>query len=167
MFFVSGLLLILKPSFLNINTEIPWWVGVFVFVMGLVSVILPTRDLIVFDKNENTLTISQKSLIKKEVFLYKLDSIKLIELWVLPSLGKGSGPQYKVACVQQDDHQIILNPNSSSSATVSLGAMSWNLSPEKKIGKRIATFLNVPYSDERRPPTVTETLSVLSKGFQD
>ena len=43
----------------------------------------------------------------------------------------------------------------------------WNIIPEKEIGEKIAAFLNIPFVENRRPPTVKETLNVLYEGVQD
>lgn len=163
-FLILGLVILFKPDF--INTEIPWWFGVFIISIGGVSVIFPTRDFITFDKSENKLRITQKSMVEEKNNAYELNTIRAIELWAFRNQGtnnRNNSLQYTLACMLENGDPVILNPTSSSSSRMSIGSMTWNFIPEKMIGEKIAAFLNIPFSENRRPPTVTETLNVLSE----
>lgn len=155
-FFIIGIIIIWKPYFLN--SEIPWWVGLFVIMLGLLSVIFPTSDTIVFSKKENVLKIQRKNLVGLKKEEYPLDKINTIELRSFSS-GRNEALQYRLVCLGENNKEIILNPNKSTSSRFSLGSFSFNVIPEKKIGQEIALFLEVPFSDDRRPPTVNETLN--------
>ncbi|NCW13231.1 MAG: hypothetical protein EBV82_08765 [Chitinophagia bacterium] len=167
---IAGLFIIFKPALLNINTEIPWWLGLFIVVCGIVPIIFSTRDLISFNKVENKLKISQKNFLKEKNYVYELGTIKSIELWTLSNQNGGNrnnSLQYKLACILENGQHVILNPDTSSSTNMSVGLITWNIIPEKGIGEKIAAFLNIPFVENRRPPTVTETLNVLYEGVQD
>lgn len=169
-FLVIGLSIIFKPSFLNINTGIPLWLGLFIVMVGIIPVLFNTRYLIIFNKDENKLKINQKNLVKQKNDTYELSDIKSIELWTISGQNGGSknnGLQYKLACILENNQYVILNPDTQSSFKISIGLAAWNIIPEKKIGEKIAAFLNIPFVENRRPPTVNETLNVLYDGVRD
>ena len=169
-FLVIGLSIIFKPSFLNINTGIPLWLGLFIVMVGIIPVLFNTRYLIIFNKDENKLKINQKNLVKQKNDTYELSDIKSIELWTISGQNGGSknnGLQYELACIVENNQYVILNPDTQSSFKISIGLAAWNIIPEKKIGEKIAAFLNIPFVENRRPPTVNETLNVLYDGVRD
>jgi len=128
--------------------------GFVIFVTKISTVIL--------DKLSNKLSFLQKGLIGKNSKEYNLDQIKEVELSVAyTSQSKGGGYSYHLAFVLNNGEIVQLNPGSSSIVRI----MGRQIIPEKTLGARISSFLNIPFQ-ERRPPTVSETLSAVSSAIQ-
>jgi hypothetical protein len=124
--------------------------------MGLLFLFSIKITTIKLDKSENKISISKKRIVgsqtKEE---YPIDNIKEIEFTVDFSSSNGKNAySYQLFFVLNDGQNIELSQSKMSSS-------STTFSSEVRLGKRIATFLCVSFQ-ERRPPTVKETLSVIS-----
>jgi len=118
---------------------------------------------IVLDKNTKKLSFKFKSLIKEKSEEYNLDQIKQIELrqdYIPNSKGRGAYA-YELFFIFDNGEEVPLNSYSSSIVLV----LGKQIIPEKSMGARIANFLNIPFQ-ERRPPTITETLSTIQEVVQ-
>lgn len=159
-FTIGGLVVIFKPDFFTNQPSV--WVGFIGVLLGGSVISSAKITTVSLDKTSNKLLFLRKGLMSKSVNEYNLDQIKEVELSVLySSSSKGGGYSYHLAFVFNNGEIIPLNPGSSSVIKI----MGIQIIPEKTTGARIASFLNVPFQ-ERRPPTVSETLSAISSAVQ-
>ena len=159
-FALAGLVVIFKPDFFT--NQPPMWSGFVGVLIGSFVVFVAKITTVSLDKISNKLLFLRKGLTSKSFKEYNLDQIKEVELSVVYSSSKkGGGYSYHLAFVFNNGEIIPLNPGSSSIIRV----MGRQMIPEKILGARIATFLGVPFQ-ERRPPTVSETLSAVSSAIQ-
>lgn len=156
-----GLAVILKPDFFT--NQPPAWSGFIGVLLGGSVVFVAKITTLSLDKTSNKLLFLRKGLISKSTKEYNLDQIKEVELSVAytSSKNKGGGYSYHLAFVFNNGEIVPFNLGSSSIVRI----MGRRVIPEKTIGARIAGFLNVPFQ-ERRPPTVSETLSAVSSAIQ-
>lgn len=154
-FTLAGFLVIIKPDFFT--NQPPMWSGFVGVLLGGFVVFVTKVTTITLDKTSNKLSFLRKGLTSKSAREYNLDQIKEVELSVTySSSGKGGGYSYHLAFVLNNDEIVPLSPGSSSIIRI----MGRQIIPEKTLGTRIAGFLGVPFQ-ERRPPTVSETLSAV------
>lgn len=161
-FILLGFAIIFKPDFFTNQT--PMWSGFVGVLLGGFIVFFAKITTISLDKTSNKLLFLQKGLTNKTTAKeYNLDQIKEVELSVAyHSSSKGGGFSYHLAFILNNGEIVPLNPGSSSITRI----MRKQIIPEKKLGARIANFLNVPFQ-ERRPLTVSETLSTVSSAIQN
>lgn len=161
MFFALGLVVIFNPDFFD--KQPPLWSGLLGAVFGGYVIAMAKMTTIRLDKLNKRLVFLRKGLIGQTSKEYDLSQIKEIELSVsYSSSRRGGGHSYHLAFVLSNGESVALNPGSSSIVRV----MGRQLIPEKDLGARVAAFLGVPFL-ERRPPTVTESLSALSTAIQN
>lgn len=159
-FAFAGFAVILKPDFFT--NQPPTWSGFVGVLLGCFVVFAAKITTISLDKTSNKLLFLRRSLLGKKIKEYNLNQIKEVELSVsYSSSSKGGGYSYHLALVFNNGEIVPLNPGSSSIIRI----MGKQIIPEKTIGARIANFLNVPFQ-ERRPSTVSETLSAVSSAIQ-
>lgn len=160
-FFLAGVAVILKPDFFT--NQPPLWSGFVGILLGGFVVAVAKITIIKLDKSIGKLTFFRKGLIGQNHSEYDLKQIKEVELSVAyhTSSKGGGGHSYHLAFVFNSGEIVPLNPGSSSTIRI----MGRQIIPEKTLGARIATFLGVPFQ-ERRPPTVSETLSAVSSAIQ-
>jgi len=159
-FALAGFAVIFKPDFFT--NQPPIWSGFVGVLLGGFVVVAAKITTVSLNKTSNKLLFLRRSLLDKKVKEYNLDQIKEVELSVAyPSSGKGGGYSYHLAFVFNNGEIVPLNPGSSSTIRI----MGRQIIPEKTLGARIASFLSVPFQ-ERRPPTVSETLSAVSSAIQ-
>lgn len=156
-FILLGLVILLQPKDFVINTDIPWWVALFIIILGSFSIVLPTIDYITFDKRANKLGIRQKNIFLSRSNNYKLSQIKEMEMRSVPNGGRQGGYSQRLLCVLKSGEQIIL-PTKSSTLMLRAGAVSFNLSSVESVGRKIANFLNIPFID-KGIPTLVETIT--------
>jgi len=153
-------LVIFKPDFFT--NQPPTWSGFIGVLLGGFVIFVTKISTVILDKLSNKLSFLQKGLIGKNSKEYNLDQIKEVELSVAyTSQSKGGGYSYHLAFVLNNGEIVQLNPGSSSIVRI----MGRQIIPEKTLGARISSFLNIPFQ-ERRPPTVSETLSAVSSAIQ-
>lgn len=159
-FVLVGLAVVLKPDFFT--NQPPLWSGFVGILLGGFVVLVAKITTISLNKTSNKFLFLQKGLTSKSIKEYNLDQIKEVELSVAytPS-SKVGGYSYHLAFVFHNGENVPLNPGNSSIIRI----MGRQIIPEKTLGAKIASFLNVPFQ-ERRPPTVSETLSVVSSAIQ-
>jgi hypothetical protein len=163
-FFMAGLVVIIKPEFF-INQP-PFWSGIAGICFGAFIITFAKITTLKLDKQTNKLTFLQKGLMGKHVNEYDLNQIKAVDLAIAynnhaPSK-KGGGFYYYVAFILNNGEMVQLKPGSSAFVRV----MGQPIMPEKTLAMRVANFLGVPFQ-ERRPPTVSETLSAVSSAIQN
>lgn len=159
-FELAGFLVIFKPDFFT--NQPPVWSGFIGILLGGFVIFVTKISTVSFDKSSNKLSFLQKGLIGKNSKECNLDQIKEVELSAAyTSSSKGGGYSYHLAFVLNNGEIVPLNPGSSSIVRI----MGRQIIPEKTLGARISSFLNVPFQ-ERRPPTVSETLSAVSSAIQ-
>lgn len=164
LFSMFGVLIIINLPFLG---DIPWWAGILFFMCGLPAILLPTKELIIFDKQKNQLIFNRKNLIKKYDSTYTLLDIKEVNIWIEANVNSGKGWQYLLGCTFNDGHRVILNESHPATGVqVSIGSMFWRLLPERKLAQHLAIFLNVPFV-EKQPPTFSEALSQVSERMEE
>jgi len=159
-FALVGFAVIFKSDFFT--NQPPIWSSFVGVLLGGFVVFAAKITTVSLDKTSNKLLFLRKGLMGKSTKEYNLDQIKEVELSIAyTSSNKGGGYSYHLAFVFNNGEIVPLNPGSSSIMRI----MGRQIIPEKTIGARIASFLNVPFQ-ERRPPTVSETLSVVSSAIQ-
>jgi hypothetical protein len=161
-FLLAGIVVIFKPDFFT--NQPPLWSGFVGIILGGFVVAVGKITTVHLDKSISKLTFLRKGLIGKSRNEYDLKQIKEVELSVAyhTSSKGGGGHSYHLAFVFNNGEIVQLNPGSSSIIRV----MGRQIIPEKTLGARIAGFLGVPFQ-ERRPPTVGETLSAVSSAIQN
>lgn len=160
-FFLAGIIAIFKPDFFT--NQPPFWLGFVGIILGGFVVTVAKITTIKLDKSIGKLTFFRKGLIGQSGNEYDLKQIKEVELSVAYNNSrKGGGYSYHLAFVFNSGEIVQINPGSSSITRV----MGRQIIPEKNLGARIAGFLGVPFQ-ERRPPTVSETLSAVSSAIQN
>lgn len=161
-FFIAGIAVIIKPDFFS--NQPPLWSGLVGILLGGFVVAVAKITTVKLDKLANKLTFLRRGLIGKSSNEYDLKQIKEVELSVAynSSSRSSGGYSYHLAFVFNNGEIVQLNPGSSSIIRV----MGRQIIPEKTLGARIAGFLGVPFQ-ERRPPTVSETLSAVSSAIQN
>lgn len=161
MFFVIGAVIILNPTFFD--KQPPLWSGWVSVLFGGYVIAMAKATTIKIDKLNNKLVFWRKGLTGQDQKEYDLSQIKEVELSVAyNSSRRGGGHSYHLAFVLSNGESVALNPGSSSIVRV----MGRQLIPEKDLGARVAAFLGVPFL-ERRPPTISESLSALSTAIQN
>lgn len=162
-FLLVGIIVIVEPDLFT--NQPPFWLG-FVFMLFGGGMVVGGKIITVYlDKSANKLIFVQKGLSGRKRKEYDLSQIKEVELSVAynaASKSKGGGHSYHVAFVCKSGEIIQLNPGHASVRRF----MGRQIIPEKILGVRIAAFLGVPFQ-ERRPPTVQETLSAVTSAIQN
>lgn len=160
-FTLAGFLVILKPDFFT--NQPPLWSGFVGITIGLFVIFMAKITTITLDKTAKKTVFEWKSLVSKKLKEYDLDAVKQLELQqVYTSSSKGrSGYSYKLVFILNTGEEVPLNPFGSSNVRV----MGRQIITERSLGARIANFLNIPFQ-ERRPPTVSETLSAIQQTVQ-
>jgi len=156
-FVLLGLVILLQPKNFVINTDIPWWVALFIVILGSLSIILPTIDYILLNKRTNKLEIRQKNIFWRRNNDYDLSQIKEMEMRLVPNGGRRGGYYQRLSCVLKSGEQVIL-PTKSSTFMFQTGAVSFNFSSIENVGKKIANFLKIPFVD-KGIPTLTEAIT--------
>lgn len=160
-FAFAGLAVIFEPNFFT--SQPPLWSGFIGVLFGVLVLLVTKVTTVSLDKSSNKLFFLRKGLTSKSIQEYNLDQITEVELSVTyTSSGKGDGYSNHLAFVFHNREVVPLNPGGSSIMKI----MGRQIIPEKTLGARIASFLNVPFQ-ERRPPTVSETLSAVSSAIQN
>jgi len=161
-FLLAGIAVIIKPDFFT--NQPPFWSGLVGIFLGGFVIAVAKITTVKLDKLANKLTFLRRELIGKSINEYDLKQIKEVELSVAynSSSRGGGGYSYHLAFVFNGGEIVQLNPGSSSSIRV----MGRQIISEKTLGARIASFLGIPFQ-ERRPPTVSETLSTVSSAIQN
>lgn len=160
-FALAGFLAILKPDFFT--NRPPMWSGFMFILIGLFVVFKAEITTITLDKIAGKIVFRWKTLINKKYKEYDLGSIKQLELQqVYTSGNNGRGRySYRLVFILDSGEEVPLNPSGSSTLMV----MGRLIVSEKVTGPRIAHFLTIPFQ-ERRPPTVSETLSAIQSAVQ-
>ncbi len=159
-FALAGFAIIFKPDFFTNQPSM--WSGFVGVLLGGFVVFVVKITTISLDKTSNKLLFLRKGLTSKTTKEYNLDQIKEVELLVAySSSSKGGGYSYHLAFVFNSGEIVPLSPGSSSIIRI----MGRQIIPEKTLGARIASFLSIPFQ-ERRPPTISETLSAVSSAIQ-
>ena len=159
-FVFIGFAIIFKAGFFT--SQAPMWSGFIGIVFGGYAILATNITTISLDKNSNKLLFSRRNLLGKKANEYNLNQIIEVELSATYSSSRrGGGYSYQLAFVLNNSEKILFNPGSSSIIRI----MGRQIIPEKNIGARVASFLGVPFQ-ERRPPTVSETLSTISSAIQ-
>lgn len=160
-FLLAGIVVIVKPDFFT--NQPPLWSGFVGVILGGFVIFVAKITTINLNKSVGKLTFFRKGLVGKSSKEYDLKQIKEVELSVAyHTSSKGGGYSYHLGFVLNSGEIVQLNPGSSSIIRV----MGRQIIPEKTLGARIASFLGVPFQ-ERRPPTVRETLSAVSSAIQN
>lgn len=159
-FVLAGLMIIFKSGFFT--NQPPTWSGLVGVLLGGFVIFVAKVVTVSLDKTTNKLVFLRKGLTSKTTREYALDQINEVELsMTYSSSSKSRGYSYHLAFVFSNGEIIPLNPGSSSIIKI----MGRQVILEKSLGARIASFLGVPFQ-ERRPPTVSETLSTLFSAIQ-
>jgi hypothetical protein len=156
-FFILLGLMMLKPDIISLHRDIPIFITIIFILLGLLSIFLPTVDLIIFDKSANLLTVKHRSLLLNDFEKCNLEQIRQIKLLIIPQNFPDSPvPFYRLVCVLQDGKEIMLNPTKSSFYSAGIGLSKSVDVPAKNIGQEIAIFLGVSFEEERRSKYQTD-----------
>ena len=155
-----GLMIVLQLDVFT--SQPPVWSGSIGILLGIVVILVTKITTVTLDKSTKKLLFQYQSLTGKKTVEYQLDQIKELELTATFTHSRtGSGYSYHVSFVLVTGEVIPLNLG-----TVNiLRVMGRHILTEKSVGAKIAHFLQVPFQ-ERRPPTVHETLSAVSSTIQ-
>ena len=157
---LGGLVVVLKPDFFT--NQPPMWSGFVGMLMGLFVVFVAKLTTVTLDKSMGKVVFKWKTLINEKLKEYDIGSIKQLELQQeYASNSKSGGYSYKLVFILNTGEEVYLNQYSSPYVTVN----GIQIMTEKGIGTRIAHFLTVPFQ-ERRQPTVGETLSTIQSAIQ-
>jgi len=159
-FALTGFLTILKPDiFIN---QPPLWSSIVGILLGSFIILVTKTTTINLNKTSNQIIFTHKTLFRQTITQHNLQQIKKIELQTIyNSSNKSSGYSYRLIFELNNGKQIPLNSQGSSIIRI----MGKQIIVEKKIGTKIANFLNIPFQ-EKRPPTLKETLSVVQSAIQ-
>ncbi|MEK7478914.1 MAG: hypothetical protein AAB626_03285 [Patescibacteria group bacterium] len=156
-FALAGFLVILKPDFFT--EQPPTWFGFMFFIIGLLTLFQAGVVTVSLDKTSNKLLFLRKKLIgKSNQSEYALNQIKEVELSVAYNK---SGYSYHLSFIFNNGEIVPLSPGASSIIKIN----GWQIVPENDLGTKISNFLNIPFQ-ERRAPTVGETLSAIQSAVQ-
>jgi hypothetical protein len=163
-FVILGFGATFSPNFL-ISETTPLWFGLVFILSGFLALFSIKITTIRLDKSENKISILKKRIAgRQNLEEFPIENVKEIELTVdfsSSSDGKNSY-SYQLYFVLNDGQNKELGQN----VTSTNKPLNSIFSSQIKTGKRIAGFLDVPFL-ERRPPTVQETLSTVSKTIKD
>lgn len=163
-FVILGFGATFSPNFL-ISETTPLWFGLVFILFGFLAVFSIKITTIRLDKSENKISILKKRIAgRQNLEEFPIENVKEIELTIdfsSSSDGKNSY-SYQLYFVLNDGQNKELGQN----VTSTNKPLNSIFSSQIKTGKRIASFLDVPFL-ERRPPTVQETLSTVSKTIKD
>jgi len=161
-FTLAGFLVIIKPDFFT--NRPPMWSGFVGILIGLFIIFAAKITTVTLNKISRKIALKRKNLINEKFQEYDIGSVKQLKLQqvYVPNSKGGGGHSYKLAFVLDGGEEVLLNPYGSSIIKV----MGRQVITEKKIGARIANFLNIPFQ-ERRSLTVSETLSTVQSAIQD
>ncbi len=143
LFVALSVFFFLKSDIIDPSDPVPRIIPVIMVVLGCLAIGLPTNDRMVFDKIQGKLIISSRNIFGKSQKEVLLSDIQRIELW------RVSYPTsvYRLGCVTKDGGSFLLNETQG--ATVSAGGQMYNYRyvPERAIGEKVASFLNVPFGE--------------------
>ena len=163
-FVILGFGATFSPNFL-ISETTPLWFGLVFILSGFLVLFSIKITTIRLDKSENKISILKKRIAgRQNLEEFPIENVKEIELTIdfsSSSDGKNSY-SYQLYFVLNDGQNKELGQN----VTSTNKPLNSIFSSQIKTGKRIASFLDVPFL-ERRPPTVQETLSTVSKTIKD
>ena len=163
-FVILGFGATFSPNFL-ISETTPLWFGLVFILSGFLALFSIKITTIRLDKSENKISILKKRIAgRQNLEEFSIENVKEIELTIdfsSSSDGKNSY-SYQLYFVLNDGQNKELGQN----VTSTNKPLNSIFSSQIKTGKRIASFLDVPFL-ERRPPTVQETLSTVSKTIKD
>jgi len=163
-FVILGFGATFSPNFL-ISETTPLWFGLVFILSGFLALFSIKITTIRLDKSENKISILKKRIAgRQNLEEFPIENVKEIELTIdfsSSSDGKNSY-SYQLYFVLNDGQNKELGQN----VTSTNKPLNSIFSSQIKTGKRIADFLGVPFL-ERRPPTVQETLSTISKTIKD
>lgn len=155
-FFLVGTTVLVKPDFFINNP--PLWSGLIGIIIGVFIVSKTKIVTINIDKSSGKLLFLRKWLFGNSYSEYSLSQIKKVELNTeYEESGNNGGYIYHVSFIFNNGETVNLNPDSSSVIKI----MGKPIIPEKTLGARIASFLDVPFQ-ERRPTTVNEVLNTVA-----
>lgn len=163
-FVILGFSAIFSPD-LFVSEAPPLWFGLVFILSGFLALFSIKITTIRLDKSENKISILKKRIAgRQNLEEFPIENVKEIELTIdfsSSSDGKNSY-SYQLYFVLNDGQNKELGQN----VTSTNKPLNSIFSSQIKTGKRIASFLDVPFL-ERRPPTVQETLSTVSKTIKD
>lgn len=155
---VLGFLTIFEPAIFN--EQLPWWFG----IISVISVI--SGGFLLFSLKITTIRISKSSdelsLLRKGLSGRKIKKCKLHEIKSVKLISRhrysdnGDRYSYKLALMLKNNKIV---PLTLSSSTVVI--MRIQIVPEKKIGLRIANFLNVPFEEQKIPFKINNILAAI------
>jgi hypothetical protein len=159
--FVSvGILVIFKLTIFK--DQPPLWAGIFSAIAGGFVILINKITTITLNKTSNELSFLRKGLSGSNTKRHKLDEIKSVELITgYNTSNSRTCCSYNLVFVSKNNDIIPLKRGSSTKIVMGKQIVS-----ERKIGPKIANFLNVPF-EERRPPTARELLSTISSAIRD
>jgi len=154
-FVFFGLITVFYPEFFT--NKPPREAGIGGILLGLLVISLAKITTFRLDKTANQLIIVRKSLFSRKMEEHDLNQIKTIEL---RQIYQEKGYSYQLLFILENNEEIPL-PSTGGIVKV----MGKQVTNERIIGTRIASFLNIQFQ-ERRPPSVSEVLSALQKTVQ-
>jgi len=159
-FFILGALIVFRPSIFNERP--PLWLGIIFLISGGFVIFINKIITITLNKTSNELSILKKGLNGRSFKSHKLDQIKGIELVASYKTTSGrTRNSYSLVFVFNDGSVVPIGRGGST--TIIMGKQ---IVPERKIGPRVANFLNIPF-EERRPPTLNEIMSVIKNPLKN
>ncbi len=158
-FIILGFNILFNPNSFISETP-PFWFGLISILAGSLALFSIKMTTIRLDKSENKISIQKKRITgRPSSETFTIEDVKEIELVVdFSSIDEKKAYSYQLYFVLNNGRNIELGRRVMSSDK-SPGLL---FSSQIRVGKRISSFLRVPFQ-EQHPPTTREKLSVFSK----
>ena len=144
------------------------WILIALGLIGILGVVKWNKQLVTFDKTSNIVKIQNKGLFQSNEEKYNIQYIRAVELNIKTRTrisNSGHGGRSGTSKIQIVN--IIFTNGAKKeiyTKTSNISTGGFNITPNTDVGKKVADFLGVKY-EERRPPTVSETLGAIKDGI--
>jgi len=158
-FLVVGFTIIIKPNVFTNNPPIIF--GIISLLLGLFVILVAKVTTVTIDKVLGKIVFNWKSILKKETKEYSLSLIKELEIRPTYDSNNDGGRSFHSFFILLDGSEVALDPF----GTTTTRFKNAKPSSEISLNTQIANFMGIPFN-ERRPPTIQETLSAISSTVQ-
>jgi hypothetical protein len=130
-------------------------------LLGLFVILVAKVTTVTIDKVLGKIVFNWKSILKKETKEYSLSLIKELEIRPTYDSNNDGGRSFHSFFILLDGSEVALDPF----GTTTTRFKNAKPSSEISLNTQIANFMGIPFN-ERRPPTIQETLSAISSTVQ-
>ncbi len=166
-FLIAGTFALIYPD--RFTDPLPLWMTIIFIVVGVVVIITTKNRTILIRKSENSLKIISKNLLGEKEEIVGLDEIDYIEMkenfeTTYSNKGNSKMISYLLFIVKKSGEEIQLFEKTKVSGSKFFINLIKN--KNKKIGELLAKHIGVNF-EERRAPTVRETLGAIKEAFTE